>query len=100
MAAHFRHHSSSTLADAAGPAIGMSAVKSEDSKASAGGLSLQNFNILQVLEQGTILVASEGQVAFATPHVMSHAVNCLHSLILCLFVHMTYALKLLHMVGI
>lgn len=66
MAAHFKHHSPSTLAEAAVPTSGLFDVKTEDSKASAGGMSLQSFNILQVLEQGTILVASEGQVVLGT----------------------------------
>ena len=60
MAAHFTHHSVITLADAAGPATA-SPVKTEE-LGGASTMSFQDFNITQVLQQGTILVASGGQV--------------------------------------
>lgn len=62
MAAHFEHHSTATLSQAAGLQSPTPTVTAEPGKASTGGMILQNFNILQVLGQGTILVASEGQV--------------------------------------
>ena len=61
MAAHFTHHSVSTLAEAAEPAMAASPVKVEELSA-ASAMSFQNFNVSQVLQQGTILVASGGQV--------------------------------------
>ena len=60
MAAHFTHHSVSTLAAAAEPATTASVKEEELGEASA--MSFQNFNISQVLKQGTVLVASGGQV--------------------------------------
>ncbi|KAL3139542.1 btaf1 RNA polymerase II, B-TFIID transcription factor-associated, 170kDa [Trebouxia sp. C0009 RCD-2024] len=59
MAAHFTHHSVITLADAAGPATG-SPVKTE-ALDGASAMPFQDFNITQVLQQGTVLVASGGQ---------------------------------------
>lgn len=60
MAAHFTHHSVVTLADAAGPAIA-SPVKTEELDGAAA-MPFHDFNITQVLQQGTVLVASGGQV--------------------------------------
>lgn len=61
MAAHFTHHSVITLAEAAEPAAAASPVKVEELGAPSA-MSFQNFNISQVLQQGTALVASGGQV--------------------------------------
>ena len=50
-----------TLADAAGPATAASPVKVEEI-GGGSAISFQKFNISQVLQQGTVLVASGGQV--------------------------------------
>ena len=62
MAAHFKHHSIASLLAALDDISEAVAVKPEPDTAGTGGMTLQKFNLLQVLEQGTILVASEGQV--------------------------------------
>ena len=73
MAAHFTHHSVITLAEAAEPAITASPVKVEELGA-ASAMSFQNFNTTQVLQQGTVLVASGGQACpFALQCIQLHA---------------------------
>ena len=62
MAAHFKHHSLASLLAATDDISEAVAMKAEAATAGTGGMTVQNFNLLQVLEQGTILVASEGQV--------------------------------------
>lgn len=74
MAAHFEHHSAATLAQAAGLHYTAAAVKSEADKASTGGMTLQNFDVLRVLGQGTILVASAGQVLLCH-HCSTHGLS-------------------------
>ena len=61
MAAHFSHHTVITLADAAGTAPAALPVKVEE-LGNASFMTLQSFSIAQVLQQGTVLVASAGQV--------------------------------------
>lgn len=67
MAAHFTHHSVITLAKAAEPVTAASPVKVEELD-DASAMSFQNFDITQVLQQGTVLVASGGQVCPFTSH--------------------------------
>lgn len=67
MAAHFTHHSVITLAEAAEPATAASPAKVEELVA-ASAMSFQNFDISQVLQQGTALVASGGKVCPVALH--------------------------------
>lgn len=73
MAAHFEHHCATTLSSAVELETNVLTSQSVPDKSTTGSMTLQNFNILQVLEQGTILVASEGQVynAATAGHAMA-----------------------------
>ena len=62
MAAHFKHHSVVTLTEHAQEKAATVDCKPQFSDVHAGSMTFQNFDILQVLLQGTVLVASGGQV--------------------------------------
>ncbi len=70
MAAHFMHHSVITLAEQAEEKSALVDIKPELTEDLAGSMTFQNFDISQVLQQGTVLVASGGQV-----HLLSVAVE-------------------------
>lgn len=61
MAIHFRHHSVFTLADTAGVSAATVPTKVEE-PSNDQAMTFQNFKIAQVLQQGTVLMASGGQV--------------------------------------
>ena len=65
MAAHFLHHSVITLADHAEQTDAGSEVQLE---AAEGSMTFQTFDIGKVLQQGTVLVASGGQVSHSDQH--------------------------------
>ena len=62
MAAHFIHHSVITLAEQAEEKATSAEIKPDPDEAPAGSMTFRNFDISQVLQQGTVLVASGGQV--------------------------------------
>ena len=61
MATHFRHHSVATLADSAGVTSATVPIKVEV-PSNDQAMTFQNFKVAQVLQQGTVLMASGGQV--------------------------------------
>ena len=72
MAAHFQHHTASSLAQQAESKPLNMQVKLEGSEASAGSMTFGNFDISQVLQQGTVLLASAGQVGVMTCMTVMH----------------------------
>ena len=66
MAAHFQHHTVSTLAKQAETKGPLLDTKLEKGLTSTGSMTFDNLSIDQVLKQGTILVASAGQVSSPT----------------------------------
>ena len=80
MAAHFSHHSMITLAERAEQKATLVEIKSEPTE---GAMTFQTFDICQVLQQGTVLVASGGQASLhmyyskqPVPRRQAHAYAC------------------------